>query len=363
MERALQLARTGVGRVEPNPCVGAVIVDDHLRELGAGCHEVFGGPHAAVMALRAAGSQALGATLFVTLEPCNHHGQTPPCTQAVVAAGIKRVVIATRDPADHKAGSGIETLRALGIPVQVELYEPEAQELIRPFATLLTQGRAYVHAKWAMTLDGKIASRAGHSKWISNEESRKRVHTLRARMDGIITGIGTVLADDPLLTARPRGPRIPARIVLDSRARLPLDSQLVQTLAEAPLLLATTSEADEDRIGALRAAGVEILMCEPEPENSRCCLSNLLTELGRRRMTNVLIEAGSHVLGAFHDQLLIDEVHCFIAPKILGGTNAPGPVGGTGLSRIPQQADLLSPTVERLGDDLYLHGVIRREPI
>ncbi|WP_437224757.1 bifunctional diaminohydroxyphosphoribosylaminopyrimidine deaminase/5-amino-6-(5-phosphoribosylamino)uracil reductase RibD [Planctomicrobium sp. SH661] len=357
MQRALELARTGQGRVEPNPCVGAVVVDDQLRLLGEGCHEQFGGPHAEVMALRRAGAAARNATIFVTLEPCCHHGKTPPCTDAVIAAGIRKVVIATSDPAAHGAGSGVEILRKAGLDVEIGLCEAEARELIAPFQMLMNNKRPFVHAKWAMTLDGRIATRTGSSKWISNEQSRALVHQLRGRVDGIITGIGTVLADDPLLTARPAGPRIATRIVLDSDARLPLNSQLVRTVDQGPVLAVVTSRADSPRLQALQASGVEVWVAESN-SNGRCDLSSLLQELGRRKFTNVLLEAGSGILGGFHDENLIDEVHCFIAPRLVGGEQAPGPVGGEGVDLMAHARRLINPVTQILDGDVYIRGRI-----
>lgn len=355
MKRALALARTAQGRVEPNPCVGAVLVDDQLRLIGEGCHERYGGPHAEVMALRSAGERAQGATLYVTLEPCNHHGKTPPCTEAVVSSGIRRVVISVADPVHHVEQSGVQRLQQAGIDVVVGVCEDEGRELIAPFRTLMQLGRPFVHAKWAMTLDGRIATRIGSSKWISNPLSRARVHELRGRMDGIITGIGTVLKDDPLLTARPPGPRTPLRIILDSKARLPIGSQLVKTAREIPVLLVTTSLADQERCQVLQSHGVEILTID-DPQSERINLPELMNELGRRRMTNVLLEAGGEVLGSFHDHQLIDEVHCFIAPKIVGGVDAPGPVGGSGHEWMGDVAGLVSVEVEQLDDNVYLRG-------
>jgi len=360
MQRALELARSGQGRVEPNPCVGAVVVDQELRLLGEGFHENYGGPHAEVNALQAAGDRACGATLFVTLEPCNHTGKTPPCTAAVIAAGIKRVVIAVPDPARHgNSITGQQQLESAGIQVEIGLCAEQAEELLAPFSTLITQNRPYVHAKWAMTLDGKIATACGDSKWISNAESRRQVHLLRGRMDGILTGIGTVLKDDPLLTARPPGPRQATRIVLDSRARLPMTSQLVQTARTVPVLLVTTSRVSAARCRQLEQAGMEILICDSQDGNEKCDISTLMQELFRRNFTNVLLEAGSEICGAFHDLQIIDEVHCFISPKLVGGATAPTPLAGQGVKQIPQHPSLIHPRIELFGDNLYLHGRTR----
>lgn len=377
MQRAIELAVRGIGQVEPNPAVGAVIVDETLTLLGEGWHARYGGPHAEVAALDAAGAAARGATLFVTLEPCAHHGKTPPCADAVIAAGLKRVVISTPDPAPHTAGQGIERLRGAGIDVEAGICAEQGRELIAPFAKLMTTGIPYVHAKWAMTLDGKIATRTGNSMWISNEASRARVHELRSRMDGILVGIGTVLADDPLLTARPQGVsagRIPARIILDRRGELPLHSRLVRTVDEAPIVAVTGPEAASDRCTALSEAGVEVLTVSAlsatstgdtegtadrgaaSPPPTEAGPVTLLEELGRRGMTNLLVEGGSRVLGAFWDGGLIDEVHCFIASKLVGGTAALSPIGGHGRAEIPALPSLLHPQIELLDGDVYLHG-------
>jgi diaminohydroxyphosphoribosylaminopyrimidine deaminase / 5-amino-6-(5-phosphoribosylamino)uracil reductase len=349
MRRALSLAEQGRGAVEPNPLVGAVVVRNGVC-VGEGWHQHYGGPHAEVHALAAAGEAARGATLYVTLEPCCHQGKTPPCTDAVLRAGVGRVVTAMSDPFPRVAGQGMSLLRQAGVLVEVGLGEAEARRLNAPYLKLLSAGRPYVHAKWAMTLDGKICTRAGDSKWISGQAARSRVHQLRGRMDAIVAGIGTVLSDDPLLTARPPGPRTPARIILDSRGRLPPDSRLVHSVADAPLIVSTLDSAPL----AAMAAEVEILRLPAE--GGRPSVAALLAELGRRRMTNVLIEGGAEVLGSFRDAGAIDEVHVFIAPLLVGGIDAKGPVGGQGLDRLADAARLDEWQMERIGDDLYWHG-------
>jgi len=363
MQRALELALQGQGQVEPNPCVGAVITNDRLELLGEGWHERFGGPHAEVQALRQAGEAARGGTLFVTLEPCNHQGKTPPCSEAVLAAGIRRVFAAVEDPAAHNQGQGFARLRQAGVEVHVGLCAKQGHALLAPFQVCRTQGRAYVHAKWAMTLDGKLATRTGHSQWISNAESRQRVHALRGRMDAILVGIGTVLQDDPLLTARPAGGRVPCRVVLDSQARLPVSSQLVQTACEVPVLLIVGAQADPARLKRLQAAGVEVLALPnqtPGTLHGGVDLLAVLKELAVRGGTNVLIEGGGSVLGSAWDAGLIDEVHCFVAPKLAGGQQACSPIAGLGLETIPEQASLMTPRIEVLGDNVYFHGQVRR---
>jgi diaminohydroxyphosphoribosylaminopyrimidine deaminase/5-amino-6-(5-phosphoribosylamino)uracil reductase len=355
MRRALELARRGLGRVEPNPPVGAVVVDDQDRVVGEGWHQQFGGPHAEVHALAAAGEAARGATLYVTLEPCCHYGKTPPCTRAVIDAGIRRVIIGTADPASHGTGRGVDKLTEAGLDVEIGVVSDDARQLIAPFSRLMTAGLPWIHAKWAMTLDGKIATRTGSSKWISNPQSRAVVHELRGRMDAIVTGLGTVIADDPLLTARPPGPRTATRVVLDSQCRIPIDCQLVQTARDIPLIVATTASAPRDRIDQLRHGGVEVLVLgtsdSPQPT-----LQTLAQELGRRRMTHVLFEAGPRVLGSLFDQRLVNEVHAFVAPLLVGGETAPTPIAGTGLEQMSDALRLAGSEIRTLDGDVYVHG-------
>ena len=342
MERALELAERGRGHVEPNPLVGAVVVQDG-KLVGGGWHAKFGQAHAEVNALAEARARARGATLYVTLEPCCHHGKTPPCTDAVLRAGVSRVVAAMLDPFAKVSGKGVALLRAAGVAVNVGPEQAAAQRLNAPYLKLLTAGRPYVHAKWAMTLDGKIATRTGDSQWISNEESRRRVHLLRGRVDGIVVGIGTALADDPLLTARPPGPRTATRIVLDTHGRLPAASRLAQTAAEAPLLLASAGQAGPGEVLTLPV------------EHGRVSVPALLFELGRRRMTNILVEGGAEVLGSFFEAGAVDEVWAFVAPRIVGG-NSKTPVIGAGVDKIAAGLQLAEHRVEVVDDNYLVHG-------
>jgi len=366
MHRALELARRGIGYVEPNPAVGAVIVSPTGEVVGEGFHQQYGGPHAEVHAIAAAGDRCRGATLYCTLEPCSHFGKTPPCAPQVVQAGIRRVVVAMGDPAPHVAGEGLEVLRQAGVEVVVGVCEREARRLTAPFVTLMTKERPYVHAKWAMTLDGRIATRTGHSQWISGEDSRTIVHELRGRMDAILVGRGTALADDPLLTARaaagrPPGPRTPLRVVLDSSLQLSVSSRLVQTAREVPLLVATTSASPADRIAALRDAGVDVEVFDGhagERQRTRVDLAGVMRSLAGRKVTNLLAEGGSEILGALWDADLLDEFHVFLAPKIVGGTQGLSPIGGAGLDRIPSAPNIEVLETRSLGSgDVYLHGV------
>jgi diaminohydroxyphosphoribosylaminopyrimidine deaminase/5-amino-6-(5-phosphoribosylamino)uracil reductase len=354
MRRALAVAEQGRGFVEPNPLVGAVVVRDG-RFVAEGWHRKFGEAHAEVNALAAAGAAAAGATLYVTLEPCCHHGKTPPCTDAILRSGIRRVVAALEDPFPQVAGRSAELLRGAGVAVEFGLGAAEARRLNAPYLKVLATGRPYVHAKWAMTLDGKIASRTGDAKWISNEQARARVHKLRGVMDGIVIGIGTALADDPILTARPTGPRIPKRIVLDTLGRLPLTNRLVQTAGETPTWVVVSPRAPTDVSRRLHDRGCEVLTIQEE--NGKPSVAGLLAELGRRRLTNLLVEGGAGVLGSFLDAGAIDEVHVAIAPRLLGGQEAKTPFGGQGLAMLSEAVPLADWHVEVLGDNIYVHGL------
>lgn len=359
MQHALEAARRGIGRVEPNPPVGAVIVDEQLRLLGAGAHLEFGGAHAEVYALQAAGEQSRGATMFVTLEPCCHQGKTPPCSRAIIEAGIKRVVVALRDPAPHVDGGGIAELREAGLVVETGLLTEGAVLLAAPFLKRVTTGRPFVHAKWAMTLDGKIASHTGHSKWISNETARYKVHELRGRMDAIVVGSETARRDDPLLTARPAGPRTATRIVIDRDLRLDPNARLFQTIEQAPVLLATSESAERERGKLYRSLGAEVLPLRwSDASERRLDLGMLLLELGQREMSNVLIEGGGGILGDLFDRQEIDACHVFIAPKLVGGQTAPGPLAGQGLDAIPEEQQFRVKQFELLEDNACFYGVI-----
>ncbi|MEX2138688.1 MAG: bifunctional diaminohydroxyphosphoribosylaminopyrimidine deaminase/5-amino-6-(5-phosphoribosylamino)uracil reductase RibD [Pirellulales bacterium] len=358
MARALELARRGEGFVEPNPMVGCVIA--HAGQVvGEGWHQRFGGPHAEVEALSEAGDRAGGATLYVTLEPCGHYGKTPPCTTAILDAGIGRVVCAMRDPFPAVSGRGITELQTGGVQVDVGPLEDEARRLNAPYLKLLGTGRPWILAKWAMTLDGRIATRAGESRWISGLRSRAVVHRLRGRVDAVIVGSGTAQADDPLLSARPPGPRKAARIVVDSRASLTDDSRLVRTVEEGPVVVAVGSQstlADRER---LQSHGCEVLLCDAATHAGR--LGQLLDELGHRRMTNVLVEGGSRLLGTLFDLRAIDEVHVFVAPKLLGGATAVAPISGQGIEEMSDALHLIDVEFEQVGDDLYLRGRLSKE--
>ena len=356
MRRALELAARGQGRVEPNPMVGCLIASAD-RVLGEGFHEQFGAAHAEVNAIGQAvahGSQLAGSTAYVTLEPCCHTGKTPPCTRALIEAGVAEVVVACRDPFPQVDGGGIQELAAAGIRVRSGLLEHEAIELNRPYLQLLGQQRPWVIAKWAMTLDGKMATPSGDSQWISSAASRQRGHALRGRMDGILIGAQTALVDDPLLTARPAGPRVATRIVVDSTARLSPNSQLVKTARETPLMVVTGPKADTEQCRRLEAAGCELFALSDHDPHGR--LIALLNELGRRRFTNLLVEGGADLLGSLFDLGLVNEAHVFIAPIVAGGAAATIAVGGEGVAQIAAAWRLGDVSIEPIGTDVYVRG-------
>jgi diaminohydroxyphosphoribosylaminopyrimidine deaminase/5-amino-6-(5-phosphoribosylamino)uracil reductase len=364
LARAVELASRGEGMVSPNPLVGAVIArGDQI--LGVGWHEHIGGAHAEVNAIAAcAGAELAGATLYVSLEPCCHTGRTPPCTEAIVNAGIRRVVVASDDPTEKASGRGLGILRDEGVEVVLADGETasRARLLNQPFRKHARVGRPWVLFKSAMTLDGKVATRAGDSQWISGVESRARAHAWRASLDAVIVGIGTVLADDPQLTARPDGQplpqaRQPRRVVFDSLARLPLDSRLLSDVAEIPLTVIVSRAAPRAATDALEAAGAQVIVAAGENEQAR--VRGALDQLGSIGVTSALLEGGPHLAGSFLDSGEIDEVRLFLAPMLLGGRTARDPLEGEGVERISEAMKALTLECERVGEDLMISARLR----
>ena len=352
MQRALELARQGQGFVEPNPMVGSVVVDQDGQCVGEGFHQQFGGPHAEVHALRASKDPTRNHTIYVTLEPCCHTGKTPPCTQAILNAGIKRVVVAMRDPFPKVDGGGLKILREAGLEITVGVLEKEARQLNRAYLTRVQLGRPYVHAKWAMTLDGKIATRTGHSQWITGRDARQHGHRFRGLLDGIVVGRGTVDADDPQLTARPPGPRTPTRVVLDASGQIDPQCKLVQTAREIPTLI--VAQKPSSQLDHLQSLGCEIVCYENHSPTQM--LAPFLQELGKRGWTNLLVEGGSTVLGSFLDANFIDSVRVYMAMKAVGGKAAPGPIGGLGLAHLNDAFVFDDAQMTPVGNDWFLEG-------
>jgi diaminohydroxyphosphoribosylaminopyrimidine deaminase/5-amino-6-(5-phosphoribosylamino)uracil reductase len=364
LERAVELARNGEGLVKPNPVVGAVVVRDG-EVLGEGWHQHYGGAHAEVNAIEACGLAELSeATLYVSLEPCCHEGKTPPCTDAILQAGIRRVVVASDDPTEKASGRGLGILRDEGVEVVVADGElaATARLLNQPFRKHARVGRPWVLFKSAMTLDGKVATRTGDSKWISGEDSRGLAHRWRAAVDAVVVGIGTALADDPQLTARPDGlpadPQSqPRRVVFDSLARLPPSSQLIAVAGEIPLTVVVSRAAARADMEGLEAAGVQVLIATGENEPAR--VRSALDQLGAMDVSAVLLEGGPHLAGAFLDAGEIDEVRLFLAPLLLGGSAARDPLEGEGVERISEAMRALSCSCESVGEDLLISARLR----
>lgn len=363
LARARELAANGRGRVSPNPAVGAVVLRDD-RVVAEGWHDGPGLPHAEAMALAAAGDAARGATVVCTLEPCSHHGRTPPCAHALVDAGVARVVVGLRDPLERDRAQGIGVLRAAGIEVAVaEGHDAAAcAELIAPFLVHAVTRLPEVTLKLATSLDGRIATATGESRWISGPASRALVHRWRADADAVAVGIGTALADDPQLTARDvEGPvRQPARVVFDSQANLPLHSALAHTAREQPVIVLAGRDAPVTRVAALEAVGVEVVLVAGTPEER---IAPALRALGARGIQSLFVEGGAGLAGALLQAGAVDRVAWFLAPILIGGREAPSAIGGGGVQALADAPRLIAPRHETVGDDLLVTGRLRQIPV
>src|SRR5918995_341718 len=360
LARAVELAEGGRGRTSPNPMVGAVVVlGDEV--LGEGFHTAHGEPHAERAALAACGeADTTGATMYVSLEPCCHQGQTPPCTDALLEAGIARVVVASDDPTEKAAGRGLGILRDEGVEVAVAEGElaARARLLNQPFRKHARTGVPWILFKSAMTLDGKVATRTGDSKWISGDDSRRVAHRWRAECDAVACGIGTALADDPQLTARIEDVhRQPRRIVFDSEARLPLDSALIQSAPELPLTVVVSRAAPRLATDGLEAAGADVVVATGENEPAR--VRNALVQLGAAGITSILLEGGPHLAGAFLDAGDVDEIRLFVAPVVLGGSHARDPLEGEGVERIAEATRALTLECDRVAEDVLISARLK----
>jgi len=360
LRRAIELAAEAHGRTSPNPLVGAVVVKGG-RSIGEGFHAAAGEPHAELMALASCGEDPTGATLYVSLEPCAHEGRTPPCTEAIVRAGIRRVVVASDDPSTKASGRSLGVLRDEGIAVDFagDGAAVAARLLNQPFRKHAKTGRPLVILKQAMTLDGKVATSTGDSKWISSEASRARSHRWRSEVDAVAAGIGTALSDDPRLTSwmHEGGEGRGRRVIFDSEARLPVSSQLVQTAGEVQVTVVCSRAASRHTTEALVAAGVEVITVTGENEGARVAAA--LTELGSRDVQSVLLEGGPHLAGAFFDAGEIDEVRTFIAPMLAGGRQARAPIEGQGVEAIGAAPRAVYTDVERIDEDVLICARLR----
>ena len=363
MRRAIELAKKGSGHVNPNPLVGAVIVRDG-EIIGEGYHECYGQLHAernAIANAKKRGNSLEGSTIYVTLEPCCHYGKTPPCTEAIIEEKIARVVVGSDDPNPLVSGKGFQMLREKGIEVIPHFLKEECDAMNHVFFHYIRTGTPYVAMKYAMTMDGKIACYTGNSKWVTGEESRAHVQTLRNHYKGIMAGIGTVLADDPMLNCRIEGGRDPIRIIADSHLRIPMDSQLVRTAGQQPLIVACLPDADEEKAAQLQEKGVEVLRIPgvttadiTEEQKEVISLPVLMKELGARKIDGILLEGGGQLNESALQAGIVDRIYCYIAPKIFGGAQAKTPVEGQGLTRAADAWQFKRIGMQEFGQDILL---------
>ena len=363
MRRAIELAKRGSGHVNPNPLVGAVIVRDG-EIIGEGYHECYGQLHAernAIANAKKRGNSLEGSTIYVTLEPCCHYGKTPPCTEAIIEEKIARVVVGSDDPNPLVSGKGFQMLREKGIEVIPHFLKEECDAMNHVFFHYIRTGTPYVAMKYAMTMDGKIACYTGDSKWVTGEESRAHVQTLRNHYKGIMAGIGTVLADDPMLNCRIEGGRDPIRIITDSHLRIPMDSQLVRTAGQQPLIVACLPDADEEKAAQLQEKGVEVLRIPgvttadiTEEQKEVISLPVLMKELGARKIDGILLEGGGQLNESALQAGIVDRIYCYIAPKIFGGAQAKTPVEGQGLTRAADAWQFNRIGMQEFGQDILL---------
>lgn len=363
MRRAIELAKKGSGHVNPNPLVGAVIVRDG-EIIGEGYHECYGQLHAernAIANAKKRGNSLEGSTIYVTLEPCCHYGKTPPCTEAIIEEKIARVVVGSDDPNPLVSGKGFQMLREKGIEVIPHFLKEECDAMNHVFFHYIRTGTPYVAMKYAMTMDGKIACYTGDSKWVTGEESRAHVQTLRNHYKGIMAGIGTVLADDPMLNCRIEGGRDPIRIIADSHLRIPIDSQLVRTAGQQPLIVACLPDADEEKAAQLQEKGVEVLRIPgvttadiTEEQKEVISLPVLMKELGARKIDGILLEGGGQLNESALQAGIVDRIYCYIAPKIFGGAQAKTPVEGQGLTRVADAWQFNRIGMQEFGQDILL---------
>jgi diaminohydroxyphosphoribosylaminopyrimidine deaminase/5-amino-6-(5-phosphoribosylamino)uracil reductase len=356
MQRALHLAEKGRGRTSPNPMVGAVLVKGG-KVVGEGYHARAGEPHAEIVALKNAGEKAKGSTLYLNLEPCTHYGKTPPCVPAVIKAGVRKVVVGIEDPNPLVKGRGLAHLKQAGLEVKVGILERPCHRLNEAFFKYIGKHEPFVILKIAATLDGKLATRNGESQWITSEPSRRFVHRLRDQVDGVVVGIGTVLKDDPMLTARIREGRNPYRIVFDSRLRIPENAKVVD-LSPSKTIVATTEMAPQDKIGRLQKKGVRVLISDSKL--GKVDLKSSLLKLGELGLMTLLVEGGSRINGSFLDQGLVDKIFLFLSPKFIGDPTAPGIFGGTGVGSLKEAISIKDLKVRKIGEDTLFEGYVEK---
>ncbi len=355
MQRAIELAKKGMGFTNPNPLVGAVIVKNNTI-IGEGYHEYYGGLHAERNAIKNATESVIGADIYITLEPCSHFGKQPPCTHAIAEAGIKNVYIGSSDPNPLVSGKGIDYLRNHGINVETGILKSECDAINTIFFHYITTKRPYVIMKTAMSIDGKTASFTGNSKWITNEQSRNNVHCTRKRVAAIMVGINTVIADNAMLNCRCENPHNPVRVICDSNLRIPLDSAIIKTAKAIPTIIATVSD-DSDKIKKLKAMGADVITTSGD----RVELTELITELGERKIDSILVEGGAELHYSMLEAGLVDKLQVYIAPKIIGGVNAKPVVGGKGVELVRDAYEFKNPEITMFGDDILIEYTKKKE--
>lgn len=363
MKMALDLAKKGVGRVNPNPLVGAVIVKEG-RVIGEGYHEKYGGPHAEINACISARENVRGATLYVkyvTLEPCSHYGNTAPCVDKLIESEFARVVIGMVDPNPLVSGNGIRKLREAGIKVVVGILENECKRLNEVFIKYITTKKPFVVLKTAMTLDGKTATASGASKWITSNASRAHVHLLRNELTAIMVGVDTVIIDDPELTCRTLGGRNPIRIIVDSTLRIPYDSKVVTTAKEVETLIVTTEKAKDDKIRSLENFGITVV--KTDALNTKVDLEDVITQLGKQGIDSILLEGGATLNYAAFESGIVDKVLIYIAPKVLGGEQSKTAVGGNGIQNLEDAFKIKNLSVSMIEEDILIEGYVKRSDV
>lgn len=358
MQLALELAKKGEGFVNPNPMVGAVIVKNE-KVIGRGYHKKFGQPHAEVEAFKNAQESVEGATLYVTLEPCSHYGKTPPCADLIVSKKVRRVVVGTLDPNPLVAGRGIKRLKDAGIEVDVGVLENECRKINEVFLKYIVNKEPFVLMKSAVSLDGKIATADGESKWISCEESRKKVHALRGRYSAIMVGINTILADNPELTCRMEGKKSPTRIIVDSSLRIPLDSRVVQTAFKVPVIVAACMNVKSEKVMNLEKMGVKVLNIDDK--DGKVDLKKLVMKLGEMGIDSILLEGGGTLNFSALNEGIVDKVQFYVAPKIIGGINAKTAVEGYGIKKLSKSFNVSFNEILKVGRDILIEGYIEKE--
>lgn len=356
MKRAITLAVKGQGKVNPNPLVGAVIVKDG-KIIGEGYHKKYGEAHAEINALNSLNESSKGATIYVTLEPCSHFGKTPPCVSKIIDSEISRVVIGMKDPNPLVAGRGIKKLKEAGIEVTIGVLEEQCRKINEVFIKYITTKIPFVVLKTAMTIDGKIATKTGQSKWITSEESRKLVHSIRNSMAGIMVGVNTVIEDNPELTCRITNGRNPYRIIVDSKLRIPIDSKVVINNSDNKTIIATTNKGNKEKLKLLESKGIKMLLIGEK--DGQVSLKELINKLGQVGVDGVLIEGGGSINFSALESGIVDKIMFFVAPKIIGGSEAKTPVEGEGVTTVNDAFKLSNLNVHTIGTDILIEGYIK----